>query len=435
MLTTKEKQFYERIIEFKDYIEVRIIDNSSKYKPISRFAKNIEELTKIFNEFNNKRWNIYVGINTREEKKKTDKFINYRKLFYFDIEHKKDKPSLQDNSYYRKLEKVCVYIIHYLRENYGLRPCVVTISGRGLHLYYKIKPVLNTPESKQMFRSWYKLTQDEIEKDMKKHKVPEIKEIKFKDSVFNASRIASAPGTYHTKYEEMPKRYIKYLNEKHINDINKLLQKFNEPIKNNNVVDDYKINREYDEQTIFQSPEFKIFEYKNLPQGQINQHLRFALKLLMKKNKIKNITEIEQALEQMGKGLKSMDYNDMDENYQYSQRILNNWVKRNYIWAVNNDYKLPYKEKGSKKKSTHQVQIESEEEVDFNLDYKILEYQELIEYIRNFNTQTSVKMPHYTVFYTKAIEERLKKNCVPKLWQFIEMNNLFDKLKFEKHIR
>ena len=119
------KQFYFDIVTFNDYIEFRIMHVEKKYM-ISEWAKSIDDVEQIFKKYDNNGYNIYYGINTKKVKGKKDKDIEFRRLFYFDIEQIGEKPELTNTDYKSKLLKTVDYISESLFNKYGIKPiCLI----------------------------------------------------------------------------------------------------------------------------------------------------------------------------------------------------------------------------------------------------------------------------------------------------------------------
>ena len=233
----------ENILEINEEFctEVRIFDNNEKYNPISKFINSYEDYNLILKEFNDKRWNMYCGVNRRSKKTKLMKEIENRKLFYFDVENFDKKPPYSDTKNYNELKKYTKFVINLLEDIYNLKLCTIITTGRGLSIYYKFVdiPIKLENNFKKYIKNIFKFIKNihnnynELDKyeTLKKYKIYFEKEIftKFKcwDSVIDSSRINGLIGSINTKYPEQPLREIIYLNTKYINDINNKLKNVN----------------------------------------------------------------------------------------------------------------------------------------------------------------------------------------------------------------
>jgi hypothetical protein len=334
------KQFYFDIVTFNDYIEFRIMHIKKKYM-ISEWAKDVADVERIINKYDNNGYNIYYGINTKKVKGKKDKNVDFRRLFYFDIEKIGEKPELTNMEYKNKLLKTVDYISESLYNKYEIKPLCLITSGRGMHLYYGIKQGLNREEYDKKFKVWFKSIQLELDKNKP------FNDIKFLDSVFNISRISSAPGTHNNKYPEKPLREILYTNISNFIDISKFIDilkkvEIKHIIKDTEVISSGK-KRIWNEQNIFESPEFKVFELKVPDTGgyEINNKLRLALNLLMKKYAINNKEEVAERIHQLGYVNKPFD-NIEDNEYVYSTAILINWVLTHWEFCLEKNFIIPY---------------------------------------------------------------------------------------------
>lgn len=429
------KEFYENFIGFDDYIEVRIFKKNNtgvgrkNSLPFSLYAKNFNELKTIFESYSNDDYNIYFGINTRKNKGRKDADIEFRKIFYIDIESTGEKPLYTDEIYIDKLNKTTKYLIDKIKEKYGLNHGAIVLTGRGYHLYYKIENI-NAADTKLQFRNWFKSLESELEDDIKM-KIEEgklYKDIKFTDSVFNVSRIASAPGTINQKYDEKPLRNIVYLDISQVNNIGYLLDKYEKVYSKSN-----KVHKEllFTDESIYKTAEFKILKrFDDLPEGKIHSNILFAFKLLVRDSGLtdrENLDKIERNLFSLGYG--SEDMSPPSEDYQYSQRILINWCIENFYWCVKVKYKIPYKINAVK----HNYR-ESGKMVDFRKE-RIMTYRELIKYIREFNDYTMIQKNTHQVMSIESLKTNVLKNIDPTLLKFIEMNDLWDRIKLSKTIK
>ncbi len=413
------KKFFEEVIEFDDkgFIEVRIFDNNGKYSPFSKYAKSYKGLLSLLREFNNKRWNLYYGINKRVVEGRKNIDVEKRSVFYFDIEDCGKKPPLTDKKYYNQLIDTLNFVSLKFRELYNVDPVAAVCSGRGVHLYFKFYAFDNI-KYKQHFRKWFKYIQSQLMIG-RPHK-----NIKFTDSVFDGSRIAGLPGSINTKYDESPLREVIFIKPDNMFDLRDVLDKINVREPNRKKVNFKDKNNKYNDSNIRKSPEYKLLtEFDNLPDGQLHVHIVFALKLLLRDNNISGdvIDEIRDELIELEYSVQ--DFNMPGDDYTYSEGILNNWCTNNYEWCVDNDVKLPYNYRLGTKKDIMKVN----KDIDFP-DVEIKEFNTLISYVRLFNEKHLVTLSDNVAVCYDYLFNKLKKCCEPKLWKFVLDNKLFNNL-------
>lgn len=422
--------FYEKFICFNEIIEVRIFkkieknfgsNDKKKGYFFSLFAKNYVEFKKILEKYESDIFNVYFGINTRNTLGKRDDDIKVRTIFYMDVESEGQKPPYEDVIYLKKLNETIDYLKKEMKERFNLDVGAIVRTGRGKHLYFKIKGI-NSKDTKDSFRTWFKTLEEELDK-----KKP-YKDIKFSDSVFNVSRIASAPGTINRKYPEKPRRIIEFLDLDTKNDISDLLKDYEYDFKKKPNMEGKELN--YDNKSIYRTPEFRLLKnHDDLPEGKIHTNLLFAFKLLVRDSGLtskEELREIERNLSILG--YPSEDMTPPSDEYQYSQRILINWCIENFEWCVETGYKMPYKIKAMKQKYMENTDI-------FNFEKRrITTYRELIDYIREFNNKTMIQKNTYQIFFIPALYKNVIDNIDKKLWKFVEMNDLWNRIKLSKTI-
>ena len=138
------------------------------------------------------------------------------------------------------------------------------------------------------------------------------------------------------------------------------------------------------------------------------------------------VREIERNLSILG--YPSEDMTPPSDEYQYSQRILINWCIENFEWCVETGYKIPYKIKAVK-----QDYREGYKDIDFRVE-RIRNYRDLINYIREFNNKTMIQKNSYQIFFIESLKKNVLENIDQKLWEFIEMNGLWNRIKLSKTI-
>lgn len=402
-------KFFNEVIGFDKFVEVRIFDLSKKYPPFSRYAASINELIKIIKKYNNNRWLLYYGINTRQGMTRTNNEINYRKVFYFDIEHSGDKPPLADEAYSKELSMTISFISDYINEKYGVKPCALVVSGRGVHLYYRHEPLDNV-KYKHQFKKWYKDLQDEMDK------LKPCKNIKFSDNVFDGSRIAALPGSYNWKYPETPFRNLIFVNQE-VFDLKPLLDKI--VVKKFNSIDKvYDSKLKFTDGTIRNSPEYQLLSnYDNLPEGKRHCHLVFAFQLLCRDNNITILDELYDELIDVGYDGGELSYPPGE--YAYNKNVVNNWCLENYEWCVVNNFKLPFSFSGG----VFRQFMKLPGDVDFG-DKELKSFDEVIGYIKTFNSFCGRIDNDVIAIYYDCLFNKLKKNCEPVLFKFLVENNL-----------
>jgi len=413
------KSFYEDYIGFDNFIEFRIIDYKKLYKnkPVlfSSYASSYDDVLLIFRNYYSERYNIYVGSNTRLLKSRVDKDIFYRRTFYFDIESIGEKPRLSNKYYYKKLLKTVFYIRDELLKR-GLVISVVKESGRGMHVGIKINPLLESDYGNK-FKYWFKKFQEEISKNRP------FKDIKFSDSVFNISRIESAPGTKHTKYPEKPLRRIIYFKIV-INDMKKILddlkiEKSIVPNKKN--VIKYRVG--YDSKTIFESPEFQLLiNNDDLPEGELHTKIIMMIKILVRDNNIDP--------EVVSNKLRSLGYDEVidtpPEDYVYNPMVYNYWCIDNYEYCY--DKKIFMNNEIFKKKGPiyFHVKLKSKPKTFPNIK-QINNVREMIDYVKRFNQMNTIVDNDVQYIYYYSLVEKIKElSKDEKIWRFaMEMNKPF----------
>ena len=263
---------------------------------------------------------------------RTNDEISYRKVFYFHIEHSGEKPPLTDEAYVNELNMTVSFISQYIKDKYGMNPCALTVSGRGVHLYYKHEPI-NNIEYKFKFRKWYKGLQDEMDG------LKPCKNIKFSDNVFDGSRIAALPGSYNWKYSETPFRNILFVNDEVFN-LKPLLDDVVIKKKEyKKVLFDNKVR--FTDETIRNSPEYILLSnYGDLPEGKRHCHLIFSFQLLCRDNNITIMDELYDEFVSAGYDGGELVY--PGEEYSYNKNVVNNWCLENYEWCMMNDFKVPF---------------------------------------------------------------------------------------------
>ena len=421
-MNKSEKTFFNDILHMSqnNYLEIRIMNISKKYW-FSKYIKTIENLEGVLHTFDTSDYNIYYGTNVRptQGRKKVD--ITTRRFFYWDIEHVSEKPKFSNESYQKELLESAHYISYTLEKKYGIKPSVLYVSGRGIHLGYSHYDLSMEYDTK--FKIWYKQTQIDLGKN-----IP-FAHIKCSDPISDAARIGGCPGTINYKYTEKPKREILHINPQNVCDLQNILDNFKVfiPKKKHKVVIK---NGKYNEKNIFTAPEYKIFEQR-IPEMKgynIHSKLRVALILLMDKYNVQNREEVAQRIVQLGYWYESMVPID-NPDYVYSESILNNWCLDNWELCLQKGITIPYPFKRNAKYKF----LEKED----SKDYEARELHspwDVYYYVKNFNNATSVALGgERTAFYVKAMKENVLKNIVDKdLIKWLSDNKFLEKIKVVK---
>lgn len=405
------------MIGFNNYIEVRNFIGKGQ----SLYAKDFDHLIlaiRKMQEENGKDVNLYFGINSRAVKSNKSFDVMDLKVFFFDIEwHTNPKPKFCD--YEAQLFQTKDYLVEKINLKYGIKPSALVFSGRGLHLYYRFKPLPLTSYMQ------LKIFCNNILKETEEKKP--IKEIKYDDKMFDPARVAGIPATINTKYEEKPLRKILEFNMNNVFDLAPLIEDI-KPIEKN------KKSRKtlmVPSDLFYSFEEFQLLrDFEDLPEGTLHNKIIFALKLRCKLHGLKCFSEFEKTLSDLGYNeVADWEYQDKD----YSPRIFIDWVCKHYDWAVANKYFLSqnmlnkiFFYHDSFLKIEGRAWSTSDKDVSF-ADSSIVTFKDLIEYIKSFHKQNSYKdLRGYYILYTKSLEEHVKKNIDAGLWDFINMNKMGD---------
>lgn len=416
----KYEEFYQSIKGDAQYLEFRIFQPNGYI--FSEYIENIEDIKQLLEQ--NKKNNCYVGINPRKNKGRKNIDVAYRRSIIFDIEMIGDKLPLTNKIYQEKLNRTVACAEKYMKDKFKFSCTWSIISGRGIHLYFLVKPL--DMDYQKYFNTFYTTIMTEINKLL-----PD-KDMKLDKMLKDSPRIASAPGTHNTKYPEKSAfRKIMKSNPEAVNDLKPILDIVKLKTKSVKRTTNKPITgSKCSIKTIYKKPEFKIFTYKDLPKGSINNRLRMALKLLMKLNNFtyEETEEVAYKIADQGYPYKSMNMSD-EYSYEYSKQIINNWTLEEYSWCLTNNFKLPYP-------LSYKCDTDGYNEKDiFDWDSEDMtmknfeRFNDVIEYTSAFNLEHTVNYNDMNVYKASALEYNLKNKCVPKLWEFIEENKLFEKIK------
>lgn len=424
------KTFFNELVTFDTYIEFRILNfqtEDKNKKSFSIYAKNMNDVDNIFKHYDKPPYTIYYGINSRKIKGMYDVDVESRRIFFFDIEHANEKPQFTDKQYVSDLYTTADYISSKLFDEYKIKPVALVCSGRGVHLYYGINPRMDREKYGTKFKAWFKFKVNELYQNRP------IEHIKFNDPMQNISRIASCPGTHHNKYDERPERIILQYDISNLTDqMPSILDEFVVPVykpKEKVVISSGK-KRLYNEKTIFNAPEFKVFELgvpANKGMG-INNRLRLALSLLMDKYNIQNRDEVNYRLVALGYSDKGVPRIENSE-YVYTESLLNNWVMDFWEFCLDKNFLLPYPVWYS---NSIEFMIRNNNYVDSRtIDLK--SPRMIIDYIKEWNNTTMKKVGDREVYFYEDMKKNvMSKITNPKLRTWVEQNKFLDKVKLVK---
>jgi hypothetical protein len=368
------------------------------------------------------------------------KDIPLRYLHYFDIEANGKKPIYADLEYRKRLEKAVNVIINLLREKFDLGYCALLKTGRGVSLYYKFKPIDISYENR--FKEWIKNTiYPLIEKEFKKHELLYNKKeneyrIKAWDSVFDSARINGAPLSYHTKYQELPKRKVLKINEFIINNdivsiLNSVVFVRKKANSNKKSIGKYRnslpknISKKHKQLSFTETQEFKILsQYQNIPEGDIKRCIIFPLKMFCRDYDPKHYGALVTELNRLGY---EGEHNIPTSEYEYSQSVFRNWCYDNYKWCIKNNFKVKYKLMVNKRQRIrNDPKLKTQ---DYNK--KLGTMKEVIKFVFYYNKNNSyIDHKQQIVVNWDSLWKQLETNVEPLLIKFIQKNKLFEELKF-----
>lgn len=240
--------------------------------------------------------------------------IDYITTIVFDIERVKDK-SAEDED--KKI--VMLYVRNFIKniENeFRLMNPTIIDSGAGFHLIYRIKPVKFTLNRKDWLRSYI----DSIIKYCDTgvvHIDPAVKDI---------SRVLGLPGSKNPKYnkEVTVVHQSNYLNMFNIKSTVNKKPKVNVEVT---------LNKEFD---ITKSVEMVII-LSDPPEGERNNILGFALKLLIKKYNIVDYKTLERDIKLITREYWSLNPQRGLDNKVYTPYIIINYMLKNLDWMKKNN--------------------------------------------------------------------------------------------------
>jgi hypothetical protein len=422
----KYKEFFEEIIGFDKFIELRIF-GMQKY-PVMKFAENVNELILLMNKYKN--YNLYIGVNPRNAHGGKASNVTYRRNIIFDIESVGDKPKLTNAIYMNKLKATINHVCAYMKKQYNINPNAIVKSGRGLHLYFSIEPLYN--DNHKIYERWYSGVVKYINETSPYHT-----EIKCDPPVKDLARIFGCPGTVNVKYDEKPLREIMYFNRT----INKCILNILKDFEFNNKIIEKKIKRgigrcsnkhRYTNKNILDAPEFQVWKFKPRQGTSLNNKLRLAGKLLIDRDSITDIDKVSKFISECGYPYKDMSFDRKSyTDYEYSESLLNSYVLNNWQWSVEAGYKLPYRLHEEYKISC--MQLIDKDNVFYTDDFKlskICNYAQLVNMIKAFNNKYCVRGASKITYYSKELAIVVNNNLSLNFKKFVVMNNLFNRLKY-----
>jgi len=289
-------------------------------------------------------------------------------------------------------------------------------SGRGFHLGIKIIP-LPTESFDMRFKNWYK---EIIKRLMENRPYPEIK---FSDSMVNASRIESAPGFRHNKYPEKPMREVLVLHEHENNLLPFINRKRVYEIKQQRAFPKYR--KKYNDITFYQSPEWLLLaNNKDLPEGEIHSKLWLMIKCLARDNNLD--------LEKLQLKAVEIGYNEVIDTpppeIQYNPWTMFNWAMKNAEYCVKRRIILPFPF-DNVRYIIKDINVNSNiGQVAVNLAMtKLKTFADVRRYIRRFNYETARREGEKFIIFQDVMWSKIKKSLEdPYLYEYIEFLKLKD---------
>ena len=174
------KEFY-LFLDHKSISELRPIKPRWKQllgeQPPSIFVNNIDDLINEINKFNG-RYNIYIGINSRDKKGKEDIDVKYITNIGHDIDsHNSEENKFIAGQVALEIRDDCI--------NQGFNEPLIIDSGRGYWVIHHISPIENTEENVKKIKEFGNRIKKKYEKEG----------IEIDSAVYNPSRIVRVPGT------------------------------------------------------------------------------------------------------------------------------------------------------------------------------------------------------------------------------------------------
>ncbi len=179
---------YFTFLDYDECIELRLIKpelDGKKESPRSFFVKEENEILKVIDEYNGE-WNIYVGINSRETKGKSDDDVK----FITNIGHDIDAHEGGDEALF-EAGQVALKIVETAKELGYQEPMIIN-SGHGYWVIHHIAPIENTPDNIKRIKEFGKKIKERYETE----------KIILDSTVYNPSRIARVPGTLNLREME-----------------------------------------------------------------------------------------------------------------------------------------------------------------------------------------------------------------------------------------
>lgn len=408
----KNKNFYESI-GYEPYQEVRVFFD--KYWK-AFFAQDYAQTQRLLEKY--KHHNCYVGVNPRlDNTGMSSKHVAYRRMMIFDLEDSKRKPPLSDKDYRNRLSKALGELKDFVsRVTNGALVTFVVTSGRGLHVYYRLKPL--DKKYQPQYLVFYSQLVNAINRRIAKYG------IKADPPVKDLPRLFGAPGTKNIKYDEdsAMRKIIFY--EDNTYDLEVLMRSYMDKTPEYKELPRRKMNM----RTLMGKPEFLIFKYKPRKGTGINNRLRLALKLLMREARFtyEETEFIARKIHSFGFDYKPMYLGDMYPHLTYSKEIIRNYCKDNYEWFFEVGFPFPYPNKGDyRPEKTESLKIFDFEKRPLNT------WEDVVQYAVDFNKATEKAYDTYSIFYVAALEYNIKKNCSQRLWKLILAGNLIHDVKYK----
>lgn len=171
------KRFYE-FLGHKNQSELRLINEKGI---IQKWVKDIDKFIEEIKNYNGE-YEIYVGINEREENGDRDEDIKFITNIGHDIDaHGENSDISKAQEVALKIQKDC--------EDKGYEKPLLLCSGRGFWVIHHLPPIENTYENVKKIKEFGKWVKGKYE----------LEGIELDSTVYNPSRIVRVPGTINTK--------------------------------------------------------------------------------------------------------------------------------------------------------------------------------------------------------------------------------------------
>lgn len=343
------KKFYD-FLQHQGISELRPIRptwHENKENPPSYFIKSFDELTYFLEKLDDD-WNVYLGINPRQNKGKSDDDVKFIENIGHDIDAHGDEGKKT------KAFEIATKILNDSIEQ-GFEEPMMIDSGRGYWIVHHISPIENNKENREKI----KFFGDKICKQY------QTEGIQMDTSVYNPSRIMRVPGTKNISEKENI-IWSEIINEPKGNSDLKLTEKILslEPEKYDNSISSIEHKKE--------KSSFDGFMHyclvNKLPKGEVNKTISKNMAIWLFEHPEKERLEKLYLQTQEGNPnelknwFKQIKENGI-EKYKYGIAELVNFTKKYKIpfsWKDNPEYKQYIKEQKAKREIKKEVEKEEE---------------------------------------------------------------------------